>query len=268
MTNVTRTEERVITLKEIVDTINVERVANGERKLEHGKQMYKVAGLATESSFGGIDILSIPTYNPDGSFNNTVATYSLTKKQAIAVGAKLDNKRLILIVDKLEELSQPKAVKQMTQMEMIAAMAQQGVETERRLTENENAIAALPTIIEDDIVPKVLDEKLDERFDKRPSAGYMSLKDLQSRYGMSATIMRRVLDTMEDITTEACYKTVERVGIVNYTGYLVSDVDVVIHAVMKTATKVTKLFWESDLFQGRFKITNKKFIPKTNKKVL
>ena len=111
MTNVTSTEERVITLKDIVDTINVERVANGERKLEHGKQMIKVSELAKESSFGMVAKKSTMVNRGFGD-PQEVETYNLTKKQAIAVGTKLDNKRLILIVDKLEELSQPKQLSQ------------------------------------------------------------------------------------------------------------------------------------------------------------
>ena len=36
--------------------------------------------------------MDTPAYNPDGSVNKTIETYSLNKKQAIAIGAKLNNK--------------------------------------------------------------------------------------------------------------------------------------------------------------------------------
>jgi len=257
MTNVTSTEERVITLKEIVDTINAERVANGERKLEHGKQMLKVEELAKEGSFGVLDILAITSTDKGGRPFNT---YNLTKKQAIAVGAKLDNKRLILIVDKLEELSQPK---QLSQTEIMMHMLQTQLDNERALEAHKADLLEYKTEVKEDIVPTIVQEELDERFDKRPSKGFLSRTDLQARYGVSTNVLKRMILPIEDsITTEDCYKTVDRVGIVHYPAYLTKDVDSRVKAIMKAATKVTRLFWESELIQGRFKITNKRFIPK------
>jgi len=100
-------DERVITLKEIVDMINVDRVSKGENKLEHSKQMLKVDELVKVPSFGLVDKMS--SINLNGL---KVETYSLTKKQAIAVGAKLDNTRLMMIIDKLEETNKPLTVEQ------------------------------------------------------------------------------------------------------------------------------------------------------------
>ena len=87
-------EERVITLKEITDLIG----------MEHNKAMRVVDKLSKEPSFGGVEKLATPTYNPNGSFNREIQTYSFTKKQAIAVGAKLNNAMLMKVIDRLEEL--------------------------------------------------------------------------------------------------------------------------------------------------------------------
>ena len=83
-----------ITLKEITDLISV----------EHNKAMKQVEKLAQEPSFGGVKKIATPTYNPNGSFNRNIDTYKLNKKQAIAVGAKLNNALLMKVIDRLEEL--------------------------------------------------------------------------------------------------------------------------------------------------------------------
>jgi len=86
--------EYVITLKEITDLIGV----------EHNKAMRKVEELALEEGFGGLAKTATPTYNPDGSVNRYIDTYQFTKKQAIAVGARLNNTMLMKVIDRLEEL--------------------------------------------------------------------------------------------------------------------------------------------------------------------
>ena len=87
-------QEYVITLKEITDLIGV----------EHNKAMRKVEELAKEEGFGGLAKTATPTYNPDGSVNRYIDTYQFTKKQAIAVGARLNNTMLMKVIDRLEEL--------------------------------------------------------------------------------------------------------------------------------------------------------------------
>lgn len=79
----------VITLKEITDLINV----------QHSKAMLKVEQLSKEPSFG--EVSKFDTFNLN---NVKVETYLLTKKQAIAVGAKLNNSLLMKVIDRLEEL--------------------------------------------------------------------------------------------------------------------------------------------------------------------
>lgn len=82
--------EYVITLKEITDLIGV----------EHNKAMRKVEELAKEEGFGTL-AKTATVYNDRGQ---TIPTYQFTKKQAIAVGARLNNTMLMKVIDRLEEL--------------------------------------------------------------------------------------------------------------------------------------------------------------------
>ena len=91
-------QEYVITLKEITDLIGV----------EHNKAMRKVEELANEEGFGGLAKTATPTFNPDGSINRNIDTYQFTKKQAIAVGARLNNTMLMKVINRLEELESQK----------------------------------------------------------------------------------------------------------------------------------------------------------------
>ena len=87
--NQNQTNGGVITLKEITDII----------KVRHDKAMIKVEQLAKEPSFG--EVSKMDTFNLN---NVKVITYVLNKKQAIAVGAKLNNSLLMKVIDRLEEL--------------------------------------------------------------------------------------------------------------------------------------------------------------------
>ena len=82
--------EYVITLKEITDLIGV----------EHNKAMRKVEELANEEGFGTL-AKTATVYNGKGQ---TIDTYQFTKKQAIAVGARLNNAMLMKLINRLEEL--------------------------------------------------------------------------------------------------------------------------------------------------------------------
>tara|TARA_R110001606_G_scaffold141321_2_gene280457 strand:- start:3513 stop:4187 length:675 start_codon:yes stop_codon:yes gene_type:complete len=79
----------VITLKEICEILEV----------RHNDAMTKVLRLSQEPSFGTLREMSI-VYNKKGQ---TIKTYSFTKMQAIAVGARLNNALLMKLVIKLEE---------------------------------------------------------------------------------------------------------------------------------------------------------------------
>ena len=120
--NQNQTYGGVITLKEITDIIEV----------RHDKAMIKVEQLAKEPSFG--EVSKMDTFNLN---NVKVVTYVLNKKQAIAVGAKLNNKLLMKLVDKLEELETRKPL---TVNEQIALIAQGHQEVEQRLTQIEYKI--------------------------------------------------------------------------------------------------------------------------------
>lgn len=89
--------EYVITLKEITDLIGV----------RHDKSMLKVEELAYEDGFGTLSKIDI-VYNDKGQ---TIPTYQFTKKQAIAVGARLNTSMLMKVINRLEELELSKQFK-------------------------------------------------------------------------------------------------------------------------------------------------------------
>lgn len=80
--------DEVITLKEITDILDV----------RHNDAMKKVEVLSKEPSFGQLRKVRISYAK-----GKTVGTYLLNKMQAIAVGAKLNDKLLMKLVSKLEE---------------------------------------------------------------------------------------------------------------------------------------------------------------------
>lgn len=86
----------VITLKEITDLITT----------EHNKAMKVVEKLSLEPSFGTVEKIAT-VYNNKGQ---EIDTYLLTKKQAIAAGAKLNNSLLMKVINRLEELEIQKQV--------------------------------------------------------------------------------------------------------------------------------------------------------------
>jgi hypothetical protein len=135
----------VITLYDLVKVINEDRITSGKRPLEHGKQMVKVDELAKEPSFGTVAKMSI-VYNDKGQ---TVETYHLTKKQAIAVGAKIDNRRLMIVVDRLEELAkQEPRVPRNKKLAMLVEMAFHLDEVENRVDEVEDRLDAIDTAVD------------------------------------------------------------------------------------------------------------------------
>ena len=106
-----------ITLKEITDLISV----------EHNKAMKVVEKLSQEPSFGEVEKFTTLNLN-----NVKVKTYKLNKKQAIAVGAKLNNSLLMKVIDRLEELESINA-RPLSVSEQIALIAQGHQEVENRL---------------------------------------------------------------------------------------------------------------------------------------
>ena len=116
----------VITLKEITDLINV----------QHSKAMLKVEQLAKEPSFG--EVAKMDTLNLN---NVKVETYLLTKKQAIAVGAKLNNSLLMKVIDRLEELENQNKPK--TTLDLIIQSAQEMQKIKEVQSFQENRIFTL-----------------------------------------------------------------------------------------------------------------------------
>ena len=112
-----------ITLKEITDLISV----------EHNKAMKVVEKLSQEPSFGTVEKIAT-VYNNKGQ---TIDTYKLNKKQAIAVGAKLNNSLLMKVIDRLEELESVNA-RPLSVSEQIALIAQGHQEVENRLKKLED----------------------------------------------------------------------------------------------------------------------------------
>lgn len=89
----TMSGDAIITLKEITDML----------QKEHNKAMKQVEKLSEEPSFGKVEKITTLNLN-----NVKVTTYALNKKQAIAVGAKLNNSLLMKVIDKVEELENEK----------------------------------------------------------------------------------------------------------------------------------------------------------------
>jgi len=106
-----------ITLKEITDLISV----------EHNKAMKVVEKLSQEPSFGEVEKFTTLNLN-----NVKVKTYKLNKKQAIAVGAKLNNSLLMKVIDRLEELESVN-MRPLSVSEQIALIAQGHQEVDERL---------------------------------------------------------------------------------------------------------------------------------------
>jgi len=108
-----------ITLKEITDLLEV----------RHDKAMLKVEALTKEPSFG--EVSKTDTFNLNGV---KVITYRLNKKQAIAVGARLNNSLLMKLIDKLEELQSSKNNPALLSRRELALMV---IEQEERIEELE-----------------------------------------------------------------------------------------------------------------------------------
>lgn len=87
--------------------------------VRHNDAMKKVKKLAKEPDFGCLRETRSHIEMPNGG-TKVVETYSLTKFQAITVGAKLNNKLLMKVMKRLEELemAKPKA-KELTKREWI-----------------------------------------------------------------------------------------------------------------------------------------------------
>lgn len=124
----------VITLKEITDILEV----------RHDKAKIKVDELIKEPDFG--EVSKMDTFNLN---NVKVETYLLTKKQAIIVGAKLNNSLLIKLVDKIEEIETKNKPVELSRKDLALMVIRAEEEKEVFAIENQNLKS---TIIEKDNV--------------------------------------------------------------------------------------------------------------------
>ena len=100
----------VMTLKDVVDIINEKRgVKSGDKGfIQHVTALRNIKKLSETTSFGLVNKWLSHNIDKLGR-RKEVETLALTKKQAIAVGAKLDNEMLMAVIDKIEELENKNA---------------------------------------------------------------------------------------------------------------------------------------------------------------
>jgi len=123
----------VITLKDLTDLIEV----------RHDKAMKKVEELAKEPSFGEVSKMDIVNLN-----NLKITTYSLNKKQAIAVGAKLNNSLLMKVIDKVDEIEKQNSAPQLPQtyieaLEALTASEKDKLRLAETIIEKDKVIVAV-----------------------------------------------------------------------------------------------------------------------------
>jgi hypothetical protein len=141
----------VMTLKDIVDFINQKRgVVKGQKGFkQHVQAMSTIEKLASEApSFGQAKKVCLPIYDKSGKQNGTITTLYLTAKQAIAVGAKLDNGLLMEVIDKVEELENKLSKPQ--QLPMIKSFNTIKVEELGKVADKLMAVADAIIAIKDD----------------------------------------------------------------------------------------------------------------------
>ena len=108
LNNIQDTQDNcVMTLRDIVDFINQKRgVKKGDKGFkQHSQALLTIQKLASEApNFGSAKKVCLSNYDKNGNRKEDITSLSFTAKQAIAVGAKLDNGLLMDVIDKVEEL--------------------------------------------------------------------------------------------------------------------------------------------------------------------
>lgn len=149
--------EYVITLKEITDLIGV----------EHNKAMKKVEELASEDGFGHLAKMATCISIGNGALRE-IETYQFTKKQAIAVGARLNNAMLMKVINRLEELEKPhfQIPQTLSQALLLASQQAEQIEKQQALIELQkpkadfyDAVTGSKDTIDISTVAKVLNVK-------------------------------------------------------------------------------------------------------------
>ena len=104
-------ETRVITLYEICKVL----------EKEHRKWIKTVEEMHEQDGFGLVEKISVSIPRGNGAKPQEIQTYSYTKKQALMIGARLDSKNIIKLVNKLEELSKPITFEEMAKQTILLA---------------------------------------------------------------------------------------------------------------------------------------------------
>lgn len=125
---ITTQEEVVITLKEITDLLEV----------RHNDAMKKVKALSKEVSFGPLRETRI-----SHAKGKDLETYEFTKIQAIAVGAKLNDKLLMKLVMKLEKPAESKNLQLDIQMKRLDSLTDVAHTLREGYVDNANRITNL-----------------------------------------------------------------------------------------------------------------------------
>lgn len=123
MSDLAITENGVITLKEITDLISV----------QHSKAMGKIKTLSKQESFGEVSYIDTLNLN-----NVKVKTMLLTKKQAIAAGAKLNDALLMKVIDRVEEIESSKALMSPNQITEALSQTAQSLTIHREALEQQD----------------------------------------------------------------------------------------------------------------------------------
>jgi len=238
-------DERVITLKEILDVINADRKAKGENPLEHNKAMVKVENLSKEPSFGQVAKMSTHQNMPNGGVKELV-TYHLTKKQALAVGARLDNSRLMFVIDKLEELSKPQEYDMdeimLYNAQRLVALRKEQQQLKADMVEVKEKVHELDVTRNKTVLPK---------------AGYASIGELAVRVGLSTTVVKLIIAEINPKTCNAM-KQLPDGSVKPYTAYKSKPVVKFANRVKTSAKPIGKgVFFKSPLLGAKkFQISN------------
>lgn len=189
----TNNEEYVITLKEITDLIGA----------RHNDAMKKVEELAQEDGFGTLRKTRI-VYNDKGQ---EIDTYQFTKKQAIAVGARLNNAMLMKVINRLEELEvkkQPVLTQQEFTMKAIAEMANGFLGVETQIKEVKGEIAELKN-------STTLDYSQQNRIQKQVK---IRVTELRALHNLGADYQKKIFQGLHrvlwDVFQVASYKDIPK----------------------------------------------------------
>ena len=105
------TKERVINLYEICKVL-------GKR---HNDAKKLAEEIQAKDGFGSYEKIVTTVSRGNNGATQEIETYSYTKPQALMIGARLDSKNIIVLVNKLEELSKPKTFEEMAKQTILLA---------------------------------------------------------------------------------------------------------------------------------------------------